>query len=37
MAALLLGAGGHARVAAETALATARFNSIRLLDIAALP
>lgn len=29
---LLLGAGGHARVAAETALATGRFSSIAFLD-----
>ena len=29
---LLLGSGGHARVVAETALATGRFNSIAFLD-----
>lgn len=29
---LLLGAGGHARVVAETALATGRFNRISFLD-----
>ena len=29
---LLLGAGGHARVVAETALATGRFSSIAFLD-----
>jgi hypothetical protein len=29
---LLLGAGGHARVVAETALATARFIRIAFLD-----
>ena len=29
---LLLGAGGHARVVAETALATCRFSSIAFLD-----